>query len=172
MKYVSLLLFAATFTLPSFAQRTIQMRNLWTRPQVHVLFQGYIVSFTIKDINRAMELLLETGDSTFGTTCGLDTAGNYIVELYPGLHQEYHNRTQALMQRGVGAFLLTAGHAYIENTALKKHKKIPAIIADIKPLLDGMDVTTVKFYDPATSTLLFDGIIPAAMYNRDLGIDY
>ena len=169
MKYLSLLLLAITLSFYSFAQRNIQMGNLWTRPQVHVLFQGYTVSFTIKDINRAMELLLETGDSTFGSSCGLDTAGNYLVELYPGLHQEYHNKQQIIMQKGVGAFLLNAGHAYIENA---RHKTVKVILTDMKPLMPGVGVTAVKFYDPANNILLFDGMLPAEMFHKDLGIDY
>ncbi len=169
MKRLSLLLLAFILSFTSFAQRAIQMRNIWTRPQVHVLFQGYILSFTIKDINRAMELLQETGDTTFGKSCGLDTAGNYVLEFFPGFHQEYHSKLQRLMQAGVGAFLLSNGLACIENA---KHKKVPAIITDMVPLMDGVEITAVKFYDPKTKTMLFDGLLEAGMYNKDMGIDY
>ncbi len=169
MKYISLLLSAFALTFSSFAQRTIQMKNLWVTPQVHVVFQGYTLSFTIKDINRALELLLEAGDTTFGTSSGLDTAKNYIIELYPGLRQEYHNHLQYLMQKGIGAFLLDAGHAIIENP---RHKKVKNIETDIKPLLPGVEVTNVKFYDPVKGFLIFEGMMEAGMYNKDLGIDY
>ncbi len=145
------------------------MRNIWTRPQVHVLFQGYIISFTIKDINRAMELLQETGDTTYGKSCGLDTAGNFVLEFFPGFHQEYHSKLQWLMQTGVGAFLLSAGLAFIET---ERHKKVPAIVADMVPLMDGVEFTAFKFYDPKTKTMLFDGLMAAGMYNKDMGIDY
>lgn len=168
MKSILLVLLIFTVSLSSIAQHSVQMRNLWMEPQVHVLFEGYTISFTIKDINRALELLSETGDTTFGAISGLDTAGNYNVELYRGLHQEYHNKLQPLLQKGVGAFLLTAGHAYIENA---RRKKVPAIITDIQPLIEGVDVTTIKFYDPANNKLIFEGTMDAGMYNKDLGID-
>ena len=169
MKQLLLLLLAFILSYTSFAQRTIQMRNIWTRPQVHVLFQGYTLSFTIKDINRAMELLQETADTSFGKSCGLDTAGNYVLEFFPGFRQEYHSTLLRLMQAGVGAFLLSHGLAYIEND---RHKKVPAIITDMKPLMEGVEITAVKFYDPKTKTMLFDGLLKAGMYNKDLGIDY
>jgi hypothetical protein len=168
LKYLSLLFSAFTLAFPSFAQRDVQMKNLWTRPQVHVLFQGYTLSFTIKDINKAMELLRATGDSTFKSSCALDTAGDYVVELYPGLRQEYHSELQRLLQKGVGAFLLTSGHAYIETS---RHKILHGITTDIHPLVPGVEITVVKFYDPRTNTMLFDGIMPANLYNQDLGID-
>ena len=169
MKYISLLLSAFVVAFSSFAQRTIQLRTLWEPPQVHVLFQGYTLSFTIKDINRAVELLVEAGDTTFGTTSGLDTARNYVIELYPGLRQQYHSRIEFLMQKGLGAFLLDAGHAIIENP---KHKKIKNIESDMKPLIPGEVVTNVKFYDPVKGFLIFEGTIETSLYNKDLGIDY
>jgi hypothetical protein len=150
------------------AQRTMRLRNLWTKPQVHVLFEGYTVSFTIKDINKALELLSETGDTTFGTTSRLDTAKEHFLELYRGTRQEYRNRLQPLMQRGVGPFLLTAGRAYIENT---KHKKVTDIIVDIQPIIPGTDQVMILFYDPKTKSLLFSGMMQADMYKKDLGID-
>ena len=168
MKFLSLFLSAFTLSFSSFAQHPIQMSNLWMKPQVHVLFNGYTVSFTIKDINKALALLAETGDTIYGTTSGLDTAGNYFVELYPGLHQEYINKLQPLLQKGVGTFLLTARHAYIENS---RHKKVSVILSDIQPLIEGEDITTVKFYDPENNKLIFEGVLDAAMYNKDLGID-
>lgn len=152
----------------SFAQRAIPMRNIWTRPQVHVLFEGYTISFTIKDINRALVLLAETGDTTFGRISGLDTAKDYFCELYSGTRMEYHSELQNLIQNGVGAFLLTAGHAYIENP---KHKQMQAILADINVFPNGVDHAFIVFYDPRNNKRLFTGRMAANMYNKDLGID-
>ncbi len=135
---------------------------------MHVLFEGYTVSFTIKDINKALELLSETGDTTYGATSSLDTAKDHFLELYRGTRQEYRNRLQPLMQRGVGAFLLTAGRAYIETP---KHKKVTDIIVDIQPIITGTDKVMIFFYDAKTKALLFSGTMSADMYNKDLGID-
>jgi hypothetical protein len=168
MKSISLFLLAFILYSAAFAQRTIQMRSLWTPPQVHVLFQGYTVSFTIKDINRALDLLAETGDSTYELSRGMDAGKKYFAELHPGLRMEYHNSLQPLLQNGVGAFLLLAGHAYIEN---QKHKKVTEIIADIQPLVEGTDMVNILFYDPRTKRLLFSGDMAANMYNKDLGIE-
>lgn len=161
---------SCAFLLLSFAcaQRSLRLRTLWTRPQVHVLFEGYTVSFTIKDINKALELLSETGDTSYGATSSLDTAKDHFLELYRGTRQEYRNRLQPLLQRGVGAFLLTAGRAYIETP---KHKKVTDIIVDIQPIIAGTDKVMVFFYDAKSKALLFSGTMSADMYNKDLGID-
>ncbi len=168
MKSVSLLLFALIISGTTQAQRTIQLRNLWTRPQVHVLFQGYSISFTIKDIDKALQLLAETGDTTYGTTCGLDTSGDYVVELFPGLKMEYRKPLQILMQKAVGAFLISAGHAYIENP---KHKIVRAVVSDIKPISPGADDAYIIFTDPNNDNMIFAGMMAADMYRKDLGID-
>ncbi len=168
MKGLLLLLFAFILPVSLIAQRTTQMRNIWTRPQVHVLFQGYTLSFTIHDINKALALLAETGDSTYGTSCGLDTSGDYIVELYPGLRMEYRKPLQAVLQKGVGAFLLLAGHAYIED---KRHKPVRSVISDIKPPSRGVDDAYILFTDPKNDNPLFAGQMAAEMYNKDLGLD-
>ena len=168
MKSAALLLFAFILSLHTLAQTTIQMRNLWARPQVHVLFNGYNISFTIKDIDRALELLYETGDTTFGTSCGLDTSSNYTFELFPGTKMEYHNPLEPLIQQGVGAFLLSAGHAYIEDP---KHRILKAIVADIQPLPPGVDDAYLLFYDPRNNKMLFSGKMAADMYKKDLGIN-
>ncbi len=168
MKGVALLLFAFIISFSAPAQRTIQMRNIWIRPQVYVSFQGYTIAFTIKDIDKALQLLYDTGDTTFGTSCGLDTSGTYQVELFPGMKAEYRSRLQYILQRGVGAFLLCAGHAYIENP---KHKPVRAIICDLKPIPMGMDATYILFTDPRNDNLLFAGQMAADMYNKDLGIE-
>jgi len=168
MKRILLLLFAFIISMQLFAQRTIQMHTLWTRPQVHILFNGYTISFTIKDINKALALLCETGDTTFGNTSGLDTAIDHATELYPGTHMEYQNRLEPLIQNGVGAFLISAGHAFIQN---KKHKPVKAVIMDIQTLERGVDNAYILFYDPKNNTMLFSGKMAAEMYHKDLGLD-
>ena len=168
MKGIVLLLFAFILSVTAFAQRTIQMRNIWTRPQVYVLFQGYTIAFTIKDIDKALQLLYDTGDTTFGTACGLDTSGTYTIEMFPGLKMEYRNRVQFILQKGVGAFLLTSGRAYIENP---KHKPVRAVVCDLKPLPLGADAAYVIFTDPRNENVLFTGAMAADMYNKDLGLD-
>jgi len=169
MKKLSLLLTLLIMGAVALAQRPVQMSNLWTRPQVHVLFQGYVVSFAIRDIDRALQLLEESGDSTYGSSCKLDTAGNYVVELFPGFRQEYKSRMQPLMQRGVGAFLMLAGRAYIED---RHHHPVTTVTADIAPFMEGVEQTNCCFYDPATNIKLFEGKFALGMQNRDLGIDY
>jgi hypothetical protein len=169
MKHLSLL-FIAFIILANqvFAQRTIRLRTMWARPQVHVLFEGYVVSFTIKDIDKALVLLDETGDHTYGRSCGLDTNGDYLIELYPGLRTEYLNPLQPIIQRAVGAFLLSSGHAYVQN---KKHRKLKTITTDIEPIVGGEKETVIKFYDPKKGKILFYGVLPAAMYTKDIGLD-
>ncbi len=168
MKIASLFLLACTLSFSAIAQRTIQIRNLWAEPQVHVVFEGYVVSFTIKDINRALVLLAETGDVSFDTTSRLDPSKQYNVELFSGYRTEYRNRLQPLLQKGVGAFLLTKGHAVVENS---KRKKLKNIEVDIQPRLEGVNVYNVKFYDPNTSKLIFNGEMAIELYNKDLGIE-
>jgi len=153
---------------PATAQRTIKMRTLWSPPQVHVLFQGYTISFTIRDINKALSLLAETGDTLYGSTSNLDTGRNYAMELYPGTHTEYHNRLQPLMQKGVGVFLLLSGHALVEN---KKHKLLRDISSEIGIAPNGEPDVLINFYDPLNHNMLFSGKMKVEMYNKDLGID-
>jgi len=168
MKRAFLLLFAFIISTQLFAQHTIQMHTLWVRPRVHVLFNGYTISFTIKDINKALALLSETGDTTFGSTSGLDTAIDHAIELYPGTRMEYHNKLEPVIQNGVGAFLISSGHAFIQN---KKHKPVKAVIMDIQALQGGVDDAYILFYDPKNNTMLFSGKMNADMYHKDLGID-
>jgi hypothetical protein len=144
------------------------MKNLWTKPQVHVLFEGYTISFTIKDIDRALTLLAETGDSSFGVVSGLDTNKDHFVELTAGVRMEYRSALQNLVQNGVGAFLLTAGHAYIENA---KHRIVPSTDADINVFPSGVEHAFIIFYDPKNGKRIFTGRMAANMYNKDLGID-
>jgi hypothetical protein len=168
MKNSPLLCIALLLSIGSFAQRTVQMRNLWIRPQVHVLYEGYTISFTIKDIDKALALLEATGEKAYGSSCDLDTSKDHYVELYPGYRTEYHTRLQVIMQRAVGAFLISAGRAYIENN---KHKAVAGVDMDIQPVMEGVNETDVKFYDKNTGKLLFNGKMPVVMYKKDLGID-
>ena len=123
---------------------------------------------TIKDINKALVLIAETGDSTHPLTSGLDEAVTYTTELYPDSRMEYHIVLQPLLQNAVGAFLLTAGHAEIKKGKRKKLKEITIIIEDITP---GEADVEVKVYDPANKKLIFMGRMRSDMYNKDLGID-
>ena len=168
MKSLLLFLLALVPTNKLFAQHITEMRNLWTTPQVHVLFEGYTISFAIKDINRSLDILREIGDSTHPVTCGLDTAKNYTFELYPGIHSEYHYEMQALLQNVVGSFLLTAGHAVIKN---ERHKILKSVIVDIGIAGIGEQVVSVYFYDPKNKKMIFEGRMAVDMYKKDLGID-
>ncbi len=150
------------------AQQTIQLHNLWAKPQVHVLFNGYIISFKIKDINRALELLAETGDTTYGRTSGLDTAREYHTELLSGLRMEYKTPLQPLLQRGVGVFLLMAGQAEVRNP---RGKKLKEIVADIEPVKRDDEAAYIRFADPRNNYLLFSGSMATEMYKKDIGID-
>jgi len=169
MKYASLLTLSLAMSAVLFAQRTVKLHNLWAKPQVHVLFEGYTLSFKIKDINRTIELLNEIGDTTYGITSGLDTLRQFPIELYPGLKLQYRNTLQPLVQRGVGCFLLLSGQAYIVN---KKKKKLKEIVANILPVKGDDELAYVNFYDPKNNKLLFSGCMPVGLYNKDLGIDY
>jgi hypothetical protein len=168
VKNILLILLIFTCSCPAFAQREVLIKNLWARPQVHVLFEGYSVSFTIKDINKALSLLAGTGDTTYGTVCALDTSGNYYAELYSGTKQQYHNSLQPLLQNGVGVFLLSKGHGYIVD---KKHNIISKMTMDIVPPLGEETVTYVTFYDPKTGARIFAGKMDMGMINMDLGIE-
>lgn len=165
-----LLLFFTTLILSysAFAQHTVKFRNLWAEPQVHVLFDGYSISFTIKDINKSLLLLAGLGYNSFGDSSGLDSTGVYNIELYAGTRQQYRNDLQPLIQKGVGAFLLTAGHAVVKN---RKHKKLKEILVDVGTAPIGEDEVVVKVYDPQNNILIFWGKMKTNMYNQDLGID-
>ncbi len=168
MKSISLFLPALILSYSTFAQHTVQIRNLWAKPQVHVLFEGYTISFTIKDINKSLLLLAGTGDSTYGVSSVLDTGRQYAVELYPGTRLAYRNDLQPLLQKGVGAFLLTAGHAEIKD---EKRKVLKEVIVDVGTAPLGQNDVVVKVYDPKNNKLIFWGMMNQWMYNKDLGID-
>ena len=168
MKSCLIFLLALLSCISSHAQYPVQIRNLWTRAQVHIVFNDYTVSFSIKDINRTLAIFREMGDSSHPATCELDTGLNYSYELLPGNHAEYRHPMQSLMQNVVGAFLLTAGHAVITN---KREKVLKEIIVDIDPLDPGDVEGLVSFYDPKTKKMLFQGKMARAIYRKDLGID-
>ncbi len=151
-----------------YAQHPVTMRNLWDRPQVHVIFNEYTLSFKIRDIDKTLGFLREIGDSSFDAKCGLDTSLNYIYELFPGLHTEFRYPMQPILQNAVAAFLLTAGHAHIIN---KKHKVLPEIIVDIEVAERGDTTSFVTCYDPKTKAMIFQGKMALDLYKKDLGFD-
>lgn len=168
MKRFVLLLPLLFILLPGMAQPAIKMRTMWDRPQVHVKFGDYTLSFTINHINKALQLIAESGDSTNGTNCGLDTNGNYIVEIYEGRTMMYGSRIQRLMHTELGAYLITAKRAYITRG---KHKVVHEVIVDIEPPEMDLGIVYVRFYDPANHKLVFAGSMRKDMFNRDLGLD-
>ena len=133
-----------------------------------MLFEGYSVFFTIKDIDKALSLLAEIGDTSFGSACGLDTSGNYYTELYSGSKMEYHNKLQLLLQNAVGCFLLSKGHATVERT---RHKQLKVIIMDIMAPVATQDEEYLLFYDPHSGKRIFSGKMLQEMFDKDLGID-
>ncbi|MCW3123875.1 MAG: hypothetical protein JWQ38_3367 [Flavipsychrobacter sp.] len=167
MKSIVLLLGACILSVSTLAQHTVRIRNLWAKPQVNVAFEHYTVSFTIKDINRALLLLAEIGDSTYGLTSKLDEQKKYYINLYRG-RTEYTNDLQPMMQHDLGAFLLTAGHAVVKR---KHHKALKEIIVDIGTPSTWEKDVIVTVYDPKKHKAVFQGKMKIDMYNKDLGIE-
>jgi len=168
MRNTGLLIFLMLLPLSLLAQHKVNMRNLWARPQVHVLFSGYEVSFTIRDINKALRVLAANGDSSYSHYCQLDTAGDYYCELYPGIHTEYKRPIQILLQRGVGVYLLNAGLAQVKG---RKKERVDNIICDMEPVEEGAPFTFASFYDGDNHQMLFNGRINTAIIGVDPGID-
>ncbi len=151
------------------AQHSVHIRNLWMRPQVHIAFNGYVVSFTIRDIDKTLLLLGKlNGDTTLAQSCGLDTAGSYFYELLPGTRLQYHNPLQPVLQNLVGPYLLEKGLAIVENP---KHKLLTDITADATQATLPSFPMFLNFYDPKTHALLFSGEIPPNLYQKDIGLD-
>ena len=167
MRFLLLIFLVLFYPSLCFSQRTVRLCNLWEEPQVHVKFGDYYLSFKIKDINKALELMAKTGDSSFGATSHLKESGRYSLVLYPGLDMEYRDRLQPLMQKGVGVFLLLAGHAEVRRG---KRKVLHEIIADVRPVRNDAIYAYVNFFDPKTKAIIFSGRMNVAMYNQDLGI--
>lgn len=168
MRFLLLIFLVIISKAGCFAQQTVKLCNLWAKPQVHVEFGDYYVSFKIKDIDKALSLMAATGDSSFGLTSRLDESIQYSLVLYPSLDIEYRNRLQPLMQRGVGVFLLLAGHAEVRRG---RKKVLHEIVADMSKLSNDAKYTYVNFFDPKTNAIIFSGRMNTAMYNQDLGID-
>ncbi len=145
------------------------LRNLWAKPQVHILFNNYTLSFTIRDINRALQLLTEAGDSTFGITSRLDTNKKYTIELLPDIRTLYHDQLQVMMQNAVATYLLTAKRALITNP---KQKTISTIELEIITPETGENYIYLNVYDPKTKAKIFTGKMPINLYDMDIGIDY
>lgn len=163
--FLLLLLFLPAMLL---AQRSVRLRNLWAKPRVHVSFAGYQVSFTVRDINKALRLLHENGNDLYGTMWPMDSAVDRYYEMYPGTHTEYKDPVEPLLQNGVGVYLLSVGLAEVED---RKHKRLAVIIDDMYPVEDGAPYTFASFYDPETHMMLFSGRIDAALIGKDPGID-
>lgn len=146
-------------------QRPVKLNNLWATPEVHVLFAGYKLSFTIKNMNRTLELMNQIGDNTWGTQTELDTLREYTIELY-GSHPQYRNRLQTMMQHCIATFLLSAGQAEVRY----KRRRLRTVLMDIQPI--GPDGNTVRilFYDPKNNHMLYSGTMPVGMYKQDIGL--
>ena len=172
MKKGFLLLVLLAAALTAQCQKTVKIRNLWTRPQIHVHFKEYTVSFSVRDIDRALELLNGTGDYTYGTKSDLDSTKDFTIELLNDLHTEYKVALQPMLQNSIGTFLLTKGLAVITTPKHKKTRTLQSVIMDY----DDLDATEtnifIHFYDPDNHHLLFTGKLPLALYNLDMGIDY
>ncbi len=168
----SLTAFLILFTMP-FAvsgQQTIQLKTLWTKPEVKLVFRDYNIYFRIKDINKAMHFLSEADKKVYGTTSGLDTNKIYVVELESGINVQYLNDLQPLLQNAVGSYLLMSGHAAVET---KRRKKIHKIEVRVGPAndYDGFFRVPVTMYDPKTGKMIFSGQMDDDMYKKDIGFD-
>ncbi len=169
MKKAVLLVGLMLVAAHGFSQKTIPIRNLWTRAQVHILFKEYKLSFSVRDLDRAIELANGIGEFTYGVKSGLDTAKDHTIELLNDLHTEYRMELEPMMQNCIGTFLLTKGLVVVENA---KHKKLKAILMDYEDADTGETDIYIHFYDPTNHHLIFSGKMPINMYNQDMGIDY
>jgi len=168
LKSLFYILALISLSLQGVAQQQINMRNLWVRPQVHVSFGDYTLSYTIKDINKALSFLNDLDKALYGSTSNLDTNKDYWVELFPGTRTDYRYRLQPMIQNGVGAYLLLCGHAEIQY---KKHKKVKTLEAHLSHVTETEGSIFITFYDPRTKKMVFEGKMENALYNKDLGID-
>jgi hypothetical protein len=170
MKVIFLIILSSVFTaFACRAQKEIVLRNLYTYPQIHVAFNGFTVSFAIRDVNRTMQLIAEFVDTTADTTSHLDTSRMYHLELFNDTKTEYTIALQDLMQNSVGGFLLLKGKAQVAD---RKKRKVRAISVNLEESENGEPVSQIKCYDVKNKTLLFAGKIPNSLINQDLGIDY
>ncbi|GAA4462154.1 hypothetical protein GCM10023093_08200 [Nemorincola caseinilytica] len=148
------------------AQSTVRLHNLWARPQVHVLFGEYRLSFKIKDIDRTLQILADIGNRTWGPSSGLDTNRQYSIELYAD-RQEYRGRFERMMHQAVATFLLSAGQAEVRHG----RKRLHSVIMEVQPVRQDDMMARIKFFDPKKHRLIYSGTMPVDMYNRDIGID-
>lgn len=168
MRHWALLLLAFLFSSTLYAQYPRATRNLWTRPQVHVRVGDFMVSFTIRDINKALRLLRMYGDSTYAADYKLDTAKDYFYEVHEGEREEYHDELHKMLKEFAGTYLLTEGWALVQDARLRP---MPEITVDVGFNALGAETLRINFYDPKSKKLLYSGSMPAALYKIDLGID-
>lgn len=172
MKSLCSSLLVLILSFPASAQQIIQLRTLWTKPEVKLVFRDYCIYFRIRDINKAMQFLSEPDKKIYGTKSVLDTNKVYVVELESGTstNVQYLNDLQPLIQNAVGCYLLMSGHAAVET---KRHKKIHKIEAHIGPAndFDGFFRVPVTIYDPKTGKMIFSGNMDDDMYKKDIGFD-
>ncbi len=171
MKHLVLFVATLVISVSAIAQRTIKLHNLWEKPQVHILFGGYRLSFKISDIDKSLVLLSETGNNTFGRSSGLDEEKHYYMEILPGLDMQYHDSLEILMQNVVGPFLLLSGRAEVKRAKRGRRNVLSEIIADLRPVRLDDSVAYINFFDPKTKKLMFSGCMSVDMYNQDLGLE-
>lgn len=150
------------------AQHNIHLRNLWVEPNIHIFFQGYTVSFALKDVNKAMYMQhFELGDVQLPTQCDLDSNKHHYFELFSSPNILYRNAMQEYLHVAIGCYLLGIGKAHILNP---KKKLVPDIIEDVDPN-ENSPFLYIKYYDAKTHSLLFSGRMLRGMYHKDIGID-
>lgn len=157
------------FFTAAYGQPKIKMRAMRSRPQVHVKFGEYIVSFSITDIDKAMTFFPENEKVIYGTKCGLDSSLSYNLQLLPGRHMEYRNKLEPLLQNGVGCFLLMGGRALVSRDG----KTVKEIYAKVGPEMDlnGTYAVPISFYDSRNDKLMFSGMLDSELYKKDIGFD-
>jgi len=170
MKFNGFLLLLLCLAFHLKAQKTVQLRTLWTKPEVQLIFGDYKVYYRIKDINKAMSFLSETDKELYGTTSGLDTSKTYVVELIRGRDMQYLNPLQPLLQNAVGAYLLLSGHARVTD---KKGHILNRLEVNTGPSTDmnGFFRLPISFHDPKNGKTVFMGVMDNDMYRKDIGFD-
>ncbi|MBA3827925.1 MAG: hypothetical protein H0X33_03225 [Taibaiella sp.] len=161
-------LFLVIFSFTARAQHTIHLVHMWQKPQVHLVYKGFHLFFTIKDINTTLQYLHRIDATLYpDSTSGLDENKLYGVELVEGRDMEYMNRLQPIMQKEAGAFMLMRGHAYIET---QRHKRVKVIISEAGPAEDHNRNTfaLIHFFDTKTGKELFAGMMNLALQSKYL----
>lgn len=167
--FLSVLL-VATFIWPHhlYAQKEVPLHRLWHKPGVTVIFNGYSLSFSIKNINKALNILKSVGDSTYGTDSKLDTNKTYTYWLTDYPPEVYHDMNEPMIQKGIGALILSSGWVEVRN---RKGKKLKSIIVDISTPIYGQQMVHVSCYDPENNAKIFSGLMNVDLYGKDIGID-